>query len=163
MTWLLVIVLLLILLLSWLLLAPLQLEIDTRQPAANIKWVSIGRAAIWYDEEWWFSFRVFFFHKTIKLASMKAKPKKLASHPAKKTKKKSKGLLKKMIRVLRSCRVQQWGLAVDTGDYTLNARLYPFNFFGKLHGHLLVNFTDQNYFYIRVRNRPVKMLYAFFR
>lgn len=163
MTWLLVIVSFIILLLVWLLLAPLQLEIDTRKPAATIKWISIGSAAIWYDEEWWLSFRVFFFHKTIRLASMKAKPKKITGRRVKKTKRKPKGILKKMIRVLRSFRVMEWRLAVDTGDYALNAQLYPLNFFCRLQQQLVVNFSGENYLYLRIQNRPAKMLYAFLR
>lgn len=163
MTWLLVILSFIILLLLWLLWAPLQLEIDTRKPAANFKWSGIGRANVWYDEEWWLSFRVFFFHKTIRLASMKAKPKKIAGQRVKKAKRKPKGFLKKMIRVLRSFQVKEWRLAVDTGDYTMNAQLYPLNFFSRLHQHLFVNFNGENYLYIRIQNRPAKMLYAFFR
>jgi hypothetical protein len=149
------------LLLLWLLLAPLQLEIDSRKPGAALKWVSIGNAAIWYEDEWWLSFRVLFFQKKIRVASMKAGPKKAAARPLKKPKRRPKGLFKKIVRVLRTFRVKEYRLAVDTGDYVLNAQLYPLNFQAGLRNHLLVNFTDENYLYIRIRNRPVKMLYAF--
>ena len=163
MIWVLGILIFICLLLLWLLLAPLQLEIDSRKPGASLKWVSIGNATIWYEEEWWLSFRVLFFHKKLRMASMKAKPKKAAARPVKKPKRSPKGLFKKMIRVLRTFRVKEWRLAIDTGDYTLNARLFPLNFQTGLSTHLLVNFTDENYLYIRIRNRPLKMLYAYFR
>lgn len=163
MIWLLFILLLLLALVLWFLLAPLQLEIDSRQPVARLRWISIGRAAIWYDEEWWLSFRVFFFHKTLRVASMKAGPKKIASKRVKKTRKRPGMTLKKMIRVLRSFRVQEWKLAIDTGDYPLNARLYPLNFMGGLRNHLRVNFNDENYLYVRIRNSPWRMLWAFLR
>lgn len=163
MIWLLVILLLLVLLLLWFLLAPLQLEIDSRQPVARLRWISIGRAAIWYDEEWWLSFRILFIRKTMRIASMKARPKKITAKRLRKPKKRRVMSLKKMVRLLRSFRVQEWRLALDTGDYPLNARLYPLNFLGGLRNHLLVNFNDENYLYVRIRNSPWRMLWAFLR
>jgi hypothetical protein len=160
---LLVILLLLLALVLWLLWAPLQLEIDSRQPVARLRWISIGRAAVWYEEEWWLSFRVFFFQKTLRLASIKAKPKKRPAKRMKKPKRRGRMTLQKMIRLLRSFRVQEWKWALDTGDYPLNARLYPLNFTNRLRNHLLVNFNNENYLYVSIWNRPWRMLWAFLR
>ncbi len=72
-------------------------------------------------------------------------------------------LLKKMIRVMRTFRVIEWQLSVDTGDYIRNAWLYPLNFLPYGHGHLYINFREENYFFTRIRNRPWKMLVAYLR
>jgi hypothetical protein len=106
---------------------------------------------------------VFFFRKTIRLAAIKKKKKK----PAEKKKRPAKKanfpkILIKGIRVIRSCHVQQWELALDTGDYTHNAFLYPLNYASYFHQHLQVNFNDENYLFVRIRNKVWRMLYAFF-
>lgn len=160
MIWLWIILLLIILLALWLLLAPMQLEIDTRLPGAGLRWFSIGRARIWYDKEWWLSFRVFFYRKTLRLASVRPGPKKIGTG---RVKKRSGFSLKKMIRVLRSFRVQEWKLAIDTGDYPLNAQLYPLNFADRFRNHLLVNFNEENFLYVRIRNSPWRVLWAYLR
>jgi hypothetical protein len=163
MIWVLGILLFICLLLLWFLISPLVLEIDSRKPAAMLKWVSIGKAIIWYEEEWWVSFRVFFFRKKIRLSSIKRTQKKTTDQPAKKTKRKTKGLFRKIVRVLRTCKVEEWQLAIDTGDYALNAQIYPLNFWPVLHHHFGINFNDENYLYVKISNRPVRILYAYLR
>lgn len=166
MVWVLGIFLFICLVLLWLLVSPLVLEIDSRKPVVMLKWISIGKATIWYDEEGWFSFRVLFFHKTFRLAEIKSKPKKTGDREKAKTPRKRRNLSrmrKKMVRVLRTFRIEEWRAAIDTGDYSFNAQIYPLNFFPKLRDHLQINFSDENYLYVRMRNRPLKMLYAFLR
>lgn len=59
-----VVLLLLILLPAWMLLSPLQFEIDTRVPIIMVKWKSIGNATVFYkDDELWLRVRVLFFSK----------------------------------------------------------------------------------------------------
>jgi uncharacterized membrane protein YbhN (UPF0104 family) len=162
MIWLLYILVFLCALLLWFLIAPLVLEIDSRKPIASIKWISIGKIVIWHDDEWWLSFRIFFFHKKMRLSSIK-KRRKGPYRINKRIKRKPKNLLMKIIRVMRTFRIEEWQLAIDTGDYASNAQIYPFNFFPKLRHHLQVNFNDENYLYIRIRNRPLKIFYAYLR
>lgn len=69
--------------------------------------------------------------------------------------------LNKMIQVLKSFTVKEWQLAADTGEPTWNARLYPFNFLPACHSHLHINFVDENYLYLKIINRPWKMIWAF--
>ncbi len=68
-----------------------------------------------------------------------------------------------MIRVLRTFRVTEWRVAIDTGDYARNAQLYPMNFLPYAFKHLDINFRDENFLVLRIRNRPWKMIYAFLR
>jgi hypothetical protein len=163
MIWLLGILLFICLLLLWFLVSPLILEIDSRKPAAMLKWVSIGKAMTWYDDEWWLSFRILFFQKKMRLSSIKGKQKKVAAPPVKKTKRRTRPPFRKILNVIRTFRVEEWRLAIDTGDYPRNAQIYPLNFLPKLRDHLRVNFNDENYLYVRIRNRPFKILYAYLR
>ncbi len=63
MTWVLTIVILVLILLAWLLLSPIELEIDTASLRARLNWAGIGNANIWYDGQWWIFFRVFFYER----------------------------------------------------------------------------------------------------
>lgn len=153
--------------LFWLLLSPLVLEIDTRGPYAGLKWVGIGTVWIYYDGEWWFRMRIFFYRKTMPITSIRGRSKRIE---AKKTEKKNarrkmriSRLIGKGIRILKTCNVDEWELAIDTGDYTRNARFFPLNYLPYTINHLFINFTDTNYLVLKIRNRPLKLLYAVFR
>lgn len=164
MIWLIGIAAFLVLILCWLLIAPLLLEVDTRVPQASFRWRSIGKMRIWYDGDWRLSMQVFFFRKTICLSEMKSKPRpEKVTAPKKKRKKNGKKTMLKMIRVLRTFRVTEWRVAIDTGDYARNAQLYPMNFLPYAFKHLDINFRDENFLVLRIRNRPWKMIYAFLR
>lgn len=161
------IILLIALFIVWLLTAPLYMEIDTRVPEANLRWKSIGRCRIWYQEEWLLYVQAPFYRHTFRLAAFSSQKKK----PAEKVKRKTnpaqrKNTLRKLQKgwqVLRSCKVQQWQLSIDTGDHTKNAQLYPLSFYPAVYGHLRISFTNENYFFIRIRNQLWRMLVAYLR
>jgi hypothetical protein len=102
----------------------------------------------------------------MRLSEMKTKQKKIKDATVKKKgkgKMKISRVLKKAIRVIKTFRVTEWHLAIDTGDHTCNAQLYPLNFLPYTFKHLHINFHDQNYLVLKIRNRPWKILYAFLR
>jgi len=68
--------------------------------------------------------------------------------------------LKLAVRIIRSFRVHYWQWALDTGDNTLNAKLYPVNYLPGCYGHLKVNFIGDNYLGFRISNRPWRVLWA---
>ena len=152
----------LLLLFTWFLVAPLVLQIDTRVPSAQLNWVSIGSFRVWYQEGWKIGFHVFFLRKTFQVADFRKKEKK----PRRKKSRKHgspKRLFRKLIRVLRSFRVEAWEVALDTDDYAQNAKLYPLNFVPALRNHLFVNFRGESYLYLKIRNRIGRILFAFLR
>lgn len=154
--------------LLWLLFAPVVLEADTRVPYVLLRWTGIGQATILYDEEWKLKWRLFFFGKTVDLKDIaRTKKKKAIDKPRKVVKKKKKTapgkMLMKMIRVIKTFRVHSWQWALDTGDNTLNAQLYPVNFLPGCRGHMLVNFTGENYLQFRISNRPWRVLWAWMK
>jgi hypothetical protein len=160
----LVIILVMAAVLCWLLISPLRLEIDTRVPRASLSWFSIAAAQIWYDKEWWFRFRVLFFQKTIRLEAARSGSKTLPRAQAKPGRRKHPRFrFRKIIRLLRTFRVRQWTLAIDTGDFVRNGQLYALNFAPSLANHLFINFSGESYLVLVITNRPWKIIYAFLR
>jgi hypothetical protein len=160
MTWILTIVILVILLLCWLLFSPFLLELDTASACARFSWRGIGEARAWYDGKWWMEFRILFFHKKLKLSARKSKP---TANTEKRKKTKTRIPFYKVVNCMKTFRVKEWKLAIDTGDYPLNAKLYPLNFLPGLQHHLEVNFTERNYFYIKIHNAPWRIIHAWLR
>lgn len=166
MIWLFVILGFLVLLFCWLLIAPVELEIDTVHAQAIFRWLSIGGVRIWYEDEWWLSMRIFFFHKTLPFSKMQKRPKKatVATENGKQKKKlKTKSILKKITQVIRTLQITEWQLAIDSGRYDLNARFYPLNFLSCTAGHLFINFQDDNFLVAKLRGQPWKIVVAFIK
>lgn len=153
----------LVLLILWLLIARFTVEVDTRVPYMNFQWAGFIKGIIVYRDKWVAELQILFFHTTLPIPFKRKKKQKKP-----KEKKRGKGsmtlskALHKGKRVLRSFTVEKWELAVDTGDHTLNAKLYPVNYWKPCYRHLFINFHGDNYFYLKVHNRPWKLLYAFF-
>lgn len=109
--------------------------------------------------------RIFFIKKeTLLKRNMPATVKK-KSPAKKKTKKKRYSLAKmagKIINVLKSFTVQQWNIALDTGDNSLNAQLYALNYFVP-GGHLNINFTDNTYLLLTIKNSGWRIMWAWLR
>lgn len=167
MTVLLIILIILLGLTLFFLLTPIRIELDSRIPRCDIRWQGLGSAAIFFQDEWKVEWRVPFYHRLLLLENMSAgtgKKKQLPRSGKQKKKKKSSGqLLLKMIRVARSFIVEQWQLAIDTGDASLNARLYPLNWMSGLQGHLEVNFIGEQFFHCRIRNNGWRIIRAWLR
>lgn len=64
---------------------------------------------------------------------------------------------------MNSFQVRRFQLSLDTGDHVLNAWLYPVNFISVLRHRIRINFNGENYLAVTVRNRPLRMLYAWIK
>jgi hypothetical protein len=144
-----------------LLLTPMVLAVDTRIPEIKLVWRGIGNAAINYKEEkFLLRFSVFFFSKEIQLPSTKGRKKK-----TKKPQRKKSGphkMLRKFLPVVKSFRVPVWKISLDTGDYMYNGLLYPLNYFLGT-DHCNINFNEQTYLVLELRNNLGRMLLAWMR
>ena len=166
MAWWIIVLVSLLFFICWLLISPVEVEIDTRIPHAKLQWFGIGTAALSYDDEWRLSMHILFFRKTIRFSEIKKKPKKIQAETAKKKPKQGKNirkLLNKTARIIKTFRVTDWELAIDTGDQTSNAQLYPLNFLPGTFSRLHINFWNESYLVLKIRNRPWKMVYEFLR
>jgi hypothetical protein len=164
----------LVILLLFLLLAPLRIELDTRAPYCSFQWWGIGKGRLYYDQEWKAALQLFFYHKTWALEHLPAAKKK-TTRPKQKVRRKTRSRtkpqqqrslvvwLRKAKRLLQSFTIERWQLALDSGDATLNAKLYPLNWLPVTRGHVEVNFINENYLYFRIRNQVWKLLWAYFK
>ena len=156
----------LFLIVCWLLIAPLEFQIDTRIPEASVRWKSIGRAVVTYqNEKWWLNVNVFFFRKRWDLEKLifGKRKRKIRKHHHKKKVVKRPGWVKRILNVVKTFRLTQWQIAVDTGDVTKNAWLYALNFNQYTRRHLYINFIDENYILLVIHNSPWKLAYAFLK
>lgn len=70
--------------------------------------------------------------------------------------------LRNGLQLLKSFKIKRFDLNIDTGDYTLNAKLYPlFLFLNNGVGHFNVNFVDRNQFVLHLQNRPIDIVKSF--
>lgn len=156
---------LIVLLVCWLLFSVMELKIDTRIPQASFKWKSIGTIILVYQEDnWWLKLQVLFFKKDWMLQQLFLAKKKKKQAPTVVKKQRSKSApWSKLFKIFKTFRVVQWQIAADTGNYVTNAQLYALNFYPQLHGHVVINFSDENYFVFITRNSLWRMLYAWIR
>jgi hypothetical protein len=156
-----IILIVLLLILGWLLLAPLQLQIDTRIPEISFRWISVGKAKMVYEQgKWWLKISVFFFFKQWELEDLIFKPKKKVKKTRPKTKTGHSKWFRKLLNLIKTFRVTKWRIAIDTGDDVRNAWLYSLNFYPGIGRHVSVNFFDENYLLLEIRNAPWKIIYA---
>jgi hypothetical protein len=166
MVWIITALALLLLLIGWLLLSPIEMDIDTRVPHATFQWLSIGQATIVYEnEEWFVKVRVLLFHKQwllsklfIKSARKKKQAKKIPASTSPQTFNWHHAL-----KMLSTFRIIDWKLAVDGNEHLSYAMMFPMNFMPYLGKHVYINFQDQTYFVLRIRNQPWRMVYAWIR
>jgi hypothetical protein len=159
-----IIILFVILFLAWVLLSKLELKIDTRIPAVRIQWKSIGKAIFVYEEdEWWLKIQGLFFYKKWSFLQMIFADKKSKKKVKQAQRKKSTTNIKwfsKFFNVLKTFRVIEWKVAISSSDTLENAWLYPLNFLPYSRQHVQINFTDENYLVLTVRNKPLRIIYA---
>lgn len=166
MYWLLGILMFIILLIAWLLVSAFELKLDTRVLQAELSWKTIGMVKVWHDQQWLIRFRILFFSKTLPISELKrtkGQSKKIRTETKVHTSSRLKNIPGRMIDVIRSFELLECTLAIDTGDHCRNARLYPLNYVPYARGHLFINFFDENFLVLKIRNKPWKILYAFFR
>ena len=165
-----IIILIILLPLVWLLLAPIQLVINSKRDIYRIVWKGVaGAELIPVPGNLLLRFNILFWRKEIdamaELARQQDKPK--APEKKKKKKGRSKGWLsfkkikRKGIRLLKSCNVKALRLNIDTHDYIYNSYLYPiFYLLDRGKKRLSINYTGESEVLLVVENRLYRMLIA---
>ena len=106
-----------------------------------------------------------FFHKQWDLEKLilRRRKKAKASRAIHKKKRSGRIGLKKILNLVKTFRLTEWKLAIDTDDVMSNAWLYPLNFFPQASGHMNINFLGKNFLAIKIRNTAWKIVYAFLK
>jgi hypothetical protein len=156
----------------WLLLAPFSLRLDTYRDEYYLKWHSIGSARLLLlDGELAIGLRLGPWRKKLYPLRPGAKPEKTAAEeqpatpqpgPAKKPRRPFPW--RKMLRVLRTFRVREFQLEIDTDDFARNAWLFPLvHSIGALRRRVHINFLGRNEGVLVVKNRLWDMGWAWVR
>ena len=148
----------------WILVSPLELKIDTRIPEIIIRWRSIGSASVVYEnDEWWIHIHILFFNKNWSLMQMifadKKNTKKVEKIQSQRRKSSSKWI-GKILRIIKTFKIKQLQIAIGSSDNTINAKLYPLNFLPLTRQYVSINFIDENYLLLTVKNQPFRIIYA---
>jgi hypothetical protein len=120
---------------------------------------------VYENEKWLLKLWILFFHKQWELEKLifAKKKKKKQVKPIRKKRKSGLDKLKKFVNAIKTFRITNWKIAIDTEDTITNAWLYPLNFSRYTSDHFYVNFVDENYMIITIRNVPWKLAYALLR
>ena len=148
---------LLILLLIYLLFARLSIIIDTRKNQYYIDLDRICKLFLEYDETEVLRLRLRMFHSNFNFYPLKRSKKK-------KRKKKGRSALtrKQLFNLIRSFRVRDVLLDIDTGNCITNAKLYPaFALLNYRVGDFHINFEGRNRLVLHIENRPIRIIKSF--
>jgi hypothetical protein len=118
-----------------------------------------------YDKnEWWLKLQVLFFKKNW-IAQQLFYSSGKRQQPAKHIKKKKVKVIQwgKFFTILKTFKMVQWQIAADTGNYPVNARLFPLNYYPPFRNHININFNDENYVVFKCSNTPWRILFAWIK
>ncbi|MCB9267459.1 MAG: hypothetical protein H6558_20745 [Lewinellaceae bacterium] len=162
-----ILIALLILLLTWVLFAPLSIRADTYEDKYYLQWGGIGKAElIPAPEDILIRLRVAFWKKDFYPLHFSARKseKKEEPAPAEKKKRKRHFPFRRLIRVLKSFNIKDFRLEIDTDDFVWNAYLWPVvHNIAPLRRHITVNFQGRNECRILIQNRIWRMAWAWLR
>lgn len=156
-----------VLIAGWLLFAPFFLEIDTRVGLYRVRFHRMASVRLCMEGNGIIEVRLAFWSKRINLLDRKRgttpAPKKTGVKSAQR--KKQAVPLGKMIRVMKSFRLNRFWLTLDTGNEATNGILYPC--FGLLAWYtgkdVSINFTGRNEIVLETENNIARMLWAYFK
>ena len=69
----------------------------------------------------------------------------------------------KFFKILKTFHIVQWEIAFSADDNTTNAKWYYLNFLPFMRKHVHINFIDQNYLVLVIKNKLWRMAYAFIK
>ena len=151
--------------LSYALLAPLVFYINTSNNDYYFKFGGLLKACILADKKELLKIKLrvlfvnFYFYPLRKSKDSEEK-KKIAGKDAKKKKRTMN--LKSGLRFLRSFKIKQFFMNIDTGDCIANAKLYPaFAYLNYRYGGFNINFENKNQLILKLQNRPIYMIRSF--
>ncbi|WP_299113919.1 hypothetical protein [uncultured Winogradskyella sp.] len=141
----------------YLLLMPIIIVIDTISGKYYIQLKGLAKASIVYDEKeiLKIKLRAFFLNFNFYPFRVRLSPKQ--------SKKPKKSMDFRIgLKIIKSFKVKQFYLNLDTGNCITNAKLYPFfAFLNYYKGGYNINFTGQNTLQITIENRPIRIIKSF--
>ena len=160
-----IILLFLILLIVGLLFIPLEIYINTNSNQYYAQLRGLAKASIEQDTEEILRIRLrvpfkdFFFYPLRKSSTPKEETKTIKK---KERKRKRKIGPTRIWRIMKSFKVKQMLIDIDTGNCITNAKLYPaFALFDYYLGGFKINFEGRNQMVLLLQNRPIYIIKSF--
>lgn len=153
-------------LIGWILIAPLELYINSTKNQYQLQWKGIARIE-WLPapDDILIRLRIFFWERVYHPLTMATKRKIKTEDKSKSIKQKKGWSLKKwkrkIINILNSFHVEKLRVDLDTGDYVYNSYLYPiFWILNKGDTQLNINYTGESEILVVIKNRLYRILKA---
>lgn len=158
-----IIVFVLLVILVYLLWAPVVLFIDTASNKYQLRYGALAKASLESDPVELIRLRISIFFLRFNTYPLRWK-KGAKKTDKRKTRRKSRRMsFRQLNKLLRSFRVRQFLLQLDTGDYVLNAKLIPLAVAAQVAGaKVMVNFQNSNRFVLKLENRAFDILKSFY-
>ena len=163
-----IILVVLLALLTYLLCAPLLLEIDSPDGFIQLRFHRLASVRVYEEKEAVrISLQVAMWKKHINLME-EAKPLDVMNNMSRGPRRTWNGLhvpVKKTIALLRSFKVSKCYITFDTGDMPLNGQLYPlFSLFSMATGReIMINFWDETTVILTIENNLARLLWTYLR
>ncbi len=148
---------------TWLLVARLTINVDTRRHDYSLRWQGIGSVILTtVANEVVIRARIFFWQFDFYALRTPKMPARKPRKPKPQKQRRSKFFTwRKMRRVVQSFRVRRFHLDLDTDDYVLNAYLYPLFYFASgPNRQLNVNFQGETNLVLQIENRLFRIIRA---
>lgn len=162
----LVLVCMIAIILGYLFFAPFYIEINSIEGYFRVRFHTIAKVSFKIiDYSPVLEIRIAGWIKQIDLLKTKSKAKEKPAAKKKKKKKKSNIRWRKFAGVLRSFKITQCDIIIDTGNIQLNGILYPvfylMSFYSKK--NIRINFIDENIIVLEIENSIARMSRAYLR
>lgn len=161
---------LLVALVAWVLIAPLQLQIDTSRDHYQIAWKRIGYGKlITRPTEIVVRLKLLFWQKEWPLPALVGGPSKRTERPTKteqptRKPQKDRAPRFKVRALLRTFQLKQLRLHLDTDDFVLNSYLFPiFHFLNRENRELKINYRGEAFLQMVVENQLYRIIWALLR
>ncbi|MCA0133704.1 hypothetical protein [Winogradskyella alexanderae] len=159
-----IIFIILLTLVLYLLFVPILLVIDTRTNNYSVRLKGLISASVLADDQEVFKIQMRILGFELYLHPLKTKRPKATKKTSSVEKKPSKNRFqfKTIVRLIRTFKIKQFYLNLDTGDCIGNAKLYPaFAFLNFYIGGFHINFTGQNTLVLVVENKPIRLIRSY--
>jgi hypothetical protein len=167
--WWIIIATVIFLLLIYLLFAPFFVEIDSNNDLYCVRFHRLASASIFLDHTTIFlKLRIAWWRKNIKLSGSehtKKKTRQVVKREAKKSTVSPHKILKKAKAIVKTFKVNECLIMIDTGNMPLNGILYPWLYFlsrysGKT---IMINFWNENQIKLQVENNAARIIMAYLK
>lgn len=164
MLWLAILIAIFLLVVAYLLFAPLYVEVDSRRGLFRVRFHWLAGARVFLKDSLYVEINITWWHKTFDLLALQ-KGKRKEKGKVKGKVKEKKISLEKIKAVIQTFKVKKLELNIDTGDNYLNGILFPWLLLAALRTrrNIEVNFTGENNIVFEIKNNVARMLWAFFK